>query len=88
MRRGAVANISEPDRIEFVQGGHRPAHIPPLPGDAREALDLILIDGARARTVLPLHASAPKFGGRSPPSPHHAIRMASDRCTRFGPAPG
>ena len=46
MLGGAVADISEADRVELVQGRHRPMRVPPLAGQPREARDFVAIDGA------------------------------------------
>ena len=48
MRSRLIADIAQPDRIELVQGGHRPARIPPVGRMAREPLDLGLIDAGYA----------------------------------------
>ena len=56
MRGGAVADVSEPDRIELVQRRHRPVRVPPLPGEAREPRDFVLVDGA-GRCWFSIHAS-------------------------------
>ena len=43
---GAVADITQPRRVQVVQRRELAVGVPPLVGDAREALDLALIDGA------------------------------------------
>ena len=63
--RGAVADEAEPHRVQPVQRRELAARVPPLLGDAREALDLGRIDGGPAwyapnRPWLPLtHYGAP-----------------------------
>jgi hypothetical protein len=42
---GAVADIADAQRIEPMQGRELAGRVPPLRGDAREALDLGRIDG-------------------------------------------
>ena len=46
MDGGAVADITQPQRVQAVQGRELAVGVPPLLGDAREALDLGRIDGA------------------------------------------
>ncbi len=60
MRGGMVADIGKADRIELVQCRHRPARVPPLPGEARESRDLFLVNGAGGGW-LSVHACASSF---------------------------
>src|SRR5579859_6984439 len=46
MRRGAVADIAEPHRIEAVQRRPGAVRIPPLAGEPREMRDRIVVDRA------------------------------------------
>src|SRR5579863_6317230 len=56
MRGASVANVSEADRIEFMQRRHRPARIPPFPRHARKPRDFVRIDGA-GRYELAIHVT-------------------------------
>ena len=56
-----IADISQPDRIEFVQGRHRPTRVPPLAGQAREAGNLVAVDGFGPISVW-VHAKACSLG--------------------------
>ena len=64
MRGSTVADVSEPHRIELVQRRHRPARVPPLPGDAGEARDFFPVDGASAgysSVLVSVHLGSPLF---------------------------
>ena len=54
MRGGTVADVTQADRIEFMQRRHRAARIPPFPGNARKPRNFVRIDAA-GRYGLAIH---------------------------------